>query len=178
MPALIHEDVSLEVFFVACYKEIKKEEGGIFMPWDTNDYPDSMKNMDPLVRKKAIDIANALEEDGYDDDRAIPIAQSQAKDWFDNASEDEKKDFEKERDPSKKDTHESSSNEDLVDNDVEVFYEEDVWKVQTKGAKRPDQTFDKKSDAVDRAEEMAANKDSKVVIYKKDGNKQKEKSPE
>lgn len=30
------------------------------MPWDMNDYPDSMKNLDPLVRKKAIDIAYIL----------------------------------------------------------------------------------------------------------------------
>ena len=56
------------------------------MPWDLNDYPNSMKNMHPLVRKKAIDIANALEEEGYEDDRAIPIAQSQAQEWYDNAS--------------------------------------------------------------------------------------------
>lgn len=44
------------------------------MPWNMNDYPASMKNLDPLIRKKAIDIANALLDDGYPDDRAIPIA--------------------------------------------------------------------------------------------------------
>ncbi len=43
------------------------------MPWNVRDYPASMKNLDPLVRKKAIDIANALLADGYSDDRAIPI---------------------------------------------------------------------------------------------------------
>lgn len=35
------------------------------MPWNVRDYPASMKNLDPLVRKKAIDIANALLADGY-----------------------------------------------------------------------------------------------------------------
>jgi uncharacterized protein YdaT len=30
------------------------------MPWNMTDYPASMKNMDKLTRKKAIDIANAL----------------------------------------------------------------------------------------------------------------------
>ena len=60
------------------------------MPWNMKDYPASMKNLDPLVRKKAIDIANALLNDGYTDDRAIPIATSQAEKWLENASEEEK----------------------------------------------------------------------------------------
>ena len=60
------------------------------MPWNMKDYPASMKNLDPLVRKKAIDIANALLDDGYPDDRAIPIATSQAEKWYDDASAEEK----------------------------------------------------------------------------------------
>lgn len=147
------------------------------MPWNIQDYPDSMKNMKPLVRKKAIDIANALEDEGYDENRLIPIAHSQAQDWFDNASKDEKEAFENDRNPQKQDEHETSSNVDLVDNDVEVFYQEDEWKVQTKGSKRADQTFDKKADAVERAEELALNKESKVIIYKQDGDLQTEKEP-
>lgn len=67
------------------------------MPWNMKDYPASMKNLDPLVRKKAIDIANALLNDGYTDDRAIPIATSQAEKWLENASEEEKKEFRKEK---------------------------------------------------------------------------------
>lgn len=148
------------------------------MPWDTKDYPASMKNMDPLVRKKAIDIANALLQDGYDENRAIPIAQSQAKEWFQDASDEEKRAFEKEKNPTKTDEHDSNSNEELIDNDVEVFFEDEVWKVQTKEAKRPAQRFNKKTDAVKRAEEMAANKESKLIVYKKDGSKQKEQTPD
>lgn len=50
------------------------------MPWSKSNYPDSMKNMEPEVREKAIDIANTLVEDeGYEEGRAIAIAQSQAK---------------------------------------------------------------------------------------------------
>ena len=66
------------------------------MPWNMKDYPASMKNLDPLVRKKAIDIANALLNDGYTDDRAIPIATSQAEKWLENASEEEKKELTRE----------------------------------------------------------------------------------
>ncbi len=147
------------------------------MPWDMNDYPDSMKNMDPLVRKKAIDIANALEDEGYEEGRLIPIAHSQAQEWYDNASDEEKKEFEKADDPQKDDQHEESGNPDLVDNDVQVIYEEDVWKVWTKGAKRPDETFDHKDDAVDHAEKVAANKESKLFIYKQNGDLQTTKKP-
>lgn len=147
------------------------------MPWNMQDYPDSMKNMDPLVRKKAIDIANALEDEGYTEDRLIPIAHSQAQEWYEDASEEEKEDFENEENPKKEDDHETSSNTDLVDNDVEVFYEDDEWKVQTKGSERADETFDKKTDAVERAEEMALNKESQVIIYKQDGEVQSEKEP-
>jgi len=49
------------------------------MPWTLNDYPDSMKNLTNITRKKAIDIANAMTKEGYDDNRAIPIAIEQAK---------------------------------------------------------------------------------------------------
>lgn len=49
------------------------------MPWNMKDFPASMKNLDKLTRKKAIDIANALLDEGYPDSRAIPIAIDQAK---------------------------------------------------------------------------------------------------
>lgn len=49
------------------------------MPWSKDDYPASMKGLDPQVRDKAIEIANSLLEDGYEEGRAIRIAQAQAK---------------------------------------------------------------------------------------------------
>lgn len=54
------------------------------MPWTKKDYPDAMKNLDKKVRDKAIDIANALLEEGYEDGRAIPIAIDKAKEWAKN----------------------------------------------------------------------------------------------
>lgn len=151
------------------------DERMITVPWDMRDYPNSFKNLDPLVRKKAIDIANALLENDYPDDKAIPIAISQAKEWMENTSKEEKDLFEKEKNPTKKDQHDtSSSNPDLLDNDVEVFYENDSWVLQTKDAKKASDTFDKKSDAVERAKEIAENKESSVVRYTKKGEKQDE----
>lgn len=51
------------------------------MPWDEAYYPRSMRNLPPEVRVKAIEIANALLEEGYDEGKAIRIAIAKAKEW-------------------------------------------------------------------------------------------------
>lgn len=51
------------------------------MPWNADDYPASMKNLPPLVRAKAIEIANALLEAGRPEGQAIRIGISRAKEW-------------------------------------------------------------------------------------------------
>lgn len=56
------------------------------MPWNDNHYPSSMLHLTPIVRRKAIEIANALLAEGYDDGRAIRIAIAQAKRWALHAS--------------------------------------------------------------------------------------------
>nr|WP_141191768.1 DUF2188 domain-containing protein [Terrilactibacillus laevilacticus] len=66
------------------------------MPWTMNNYPNSFKNFDTPVRKKAIEIANAMLDEGYEEERAIPIATSQAKKWYRRANDDEVKQYMKE----------------------------------------------------------------------------------
>ncbi|WER50374.1 hypothetical protein CupriaWKF_32850 [Cupriavidus sp. WKF15] len=51
------------------------------MPWSFGNYPSSMKNLPPAVREKAIEIANALLDEGYADGMAIRIAIAQAHRW-------------------------------------------------------------------------------------------------
>jgi uncharacterized protein YdaT len=51
------------------------------MPWDSQHYPRSMANLEDAVREKAIEIANALLSEGYEEGRAIRIAIAQAKRW-------------------------------------------------------------------------------------------------
>lgn len=51
------------------------------MPWKNGDYPESLKNFTAPIRDKAVEIANALLEDGMEEGRAIAIATAQAKDW-------------------------------------------------------------------------------------------------
>jgi len=51
------------------------------MPWSESYFPRSMANLPPLVRAKAIEIANALLEQGCEEGKAIRIAIAQAKRW-------------------------------------------------------------------------------------------------
>ncbi len=51
------------------------------MPWTRADYPRSMAGLPRATRDKAIEIANALLAERYDEGRAIRIAIAQAKRW-------------------------------------------------------------------------------------------------
>ena len=54
------------------------------MPWTKSDYPPSLKNLTAPVRNKAVEIANALLEDGREEGSAIAIATSKAEEWANN----------------------------------------------------------------------------------------------
>ena len=115
------------------------------MPWNMKDFPASMKNLDKLTRKKAIDIANALLD----------------------ASESEKRTFEKEKNPSKTDEHDTNPRAGkLLDSDVIVEYEEEQWIVKSKGAKKASNHFDTKKEAIEKGKQVAQNKESTLFIYK------------
>ncbi|HLR23761.1 MAG TPA: hypothetical protein VK100_08625 [Pseudogracilibacillus sp.] len=49
------------------------------MPWNQQNYPSSFNNLTSDVRKKAIEIANALIQEDYSEERAIAIAISKAR---------------------------------------------------------------------------------------------------
>jgi uncharacterized protein YdaT len=51
------------------------------MPWRVERPPTSMKNLPAPVLAKAVEIANALLEEGYDEGKAIRIAIARAKQW-------------------------------------------------------------------------------------------------
>ena len=117
------------------------------MPWTTTDYPDSMKNLTSTVRKKAIEIANSLVEDGYEEGRAIPIAIEQAKETAESPEV----------------TYHVSPTDD------------GKWKVEKKGAKKPTAVHETKKEAIDHADEIILKKNAEEVIHKKDGSVQKSK---
>lgn len=137
------------------------------MPYTTKDYPSSLKNLEKIERRKAIDIINAMLEEGYDESRAIPVGTEQAQEWYKNASEDEIEELENKNITQHEDDPDSKGPE-LADNDVEVFFEDKEWKVQTKGADKASDTFEYKKDAVARAEEIVENRDADVKVHNKE----------
>jgi len=51
------------------------------MPWTPSRFPPSMSHLPEPVREKAIEIANALLEEGMEEGKAIRIAIAKAKEW-------------------------------------------------------------------------------------------------
>ncbi|WP_077624064.1 DUF2188 domain-containing protein [Sediminibacillus massiliensis] len=145
------------------------------MPWTMNDYPSSMKNFEPVLRKKAIEIANAMVDEGYEEGRAIPIATEQAKEWYENASEKEIKEFEEQGNPAKRSNKKKSyeNRPELLDEGEHVVPHDKGWAVQAKDAKKPTKVYENKSDAVEHAKEIAENKGTEAVIHKRSGDIEK-----
>jgi uncharacterized protein YdaT len=145
------------------------------MPWTLNDYPSSMKNLDDATKKKAIDIANSMTDEGYDEGRAIPIAIEQAKEWRKNASNSEIEEYEKSGKPTERSEKgkKYENNPERLEEAQHVVSHEDGWAVKSSNAKRASNVFDKKQDAIHRAKEIAKNKGTSLKIYKKDGTLQK-----
>ena len=51
------------------------------MPWTMDHPPASMRNLPPKVRRKAVEIANALLAERMDEAKAIRIATAKARAW-------------------------------------------------------------------------------------------------
>ncbi len=54
------------------------------MPWNKNDFPVSYKNQPVKIREKAIEIANAMLEEGVEEGIAIATGLKQAREYFKN----------------------------------------------------------------------------------------------
>ncbi|RVU02405.1 hypothetical protein EOD41_00240 [Mucilaginibacter limnophilus] len=54
------------------------------MPWYNGDYPPSYKNQPVKLRNKAVEIANALLEEGADEGIAIATGLKRAREFFKN----------------------------------------------------------------------------------------------
>ncbi|RNA68475.1 DUF2188 domain-containing protein [Alteribacter keqinensis] len=118
------------------------------MPWTKNDYPDSMKNLDDPIREKAIEIANSLLEDGYEEGRAIPIAIDEAKKVGQKSD---------------------------VTYHVSPVDGNDGWEVKKEGADRAVNRYDRKQDALHRADELIDSQNARIIIHRQDGSVQETK---
>jgi uncharacterized protein YdaT len=54
------------------------------MYWTEYEYPSDMRRLPERIREKAIEIANELQTQGYQEMKAIPIAIAQAREWWRN----------------------------------------------------------------------------------------------
>lgn len=59
----------------------RRPQEDILVTWTVDRYPASMKKLPPVVRAKAIVIANAMLEHGYPEDQSIRIAVARAQAW-------------------------------------------------------------------------------------------------
>lgn len=113
------------------------------MPWSKSDYPDSMKNLDPEVREKAIEIANALLRDDKDEGRAIAIATAQARKAVHG------------------DDHDRPT--------YEVKAREDEWVLKKAGGERAIFVEDTKGDLLEKAKPYVNDHNGILKIYHEDG---------
>lgn len=141
------------------------------MSWTMNDYPSSMKNLNDATRKKAIDIANSMVDEGYDEGRAIPIATEQAKEWAQNASKDERDKYKESGRPTERSEEgkKYDDNPERLDEGEHVISHEDGWAVWSSDAERASNVFENKDDAVKRAREIAQNKGTYLIVHRQDG---------
>lgn len=122
------------------------------MPWTSRDYPDTFKNLTPDVREKAIDIANEL-LDQYNEGRSIRIAMAQAKEWASNRDMQIWADGAPER----------------QGHDVHVVPHDQQWAVKSEHAETADKVVDTKDAALDRARDLAGERQANVVIHDHQG---------
>ncbi|MEJ8304523.1 DUF2188 domain-containing protein [Saccharibacillus sacchari] len=137
------------------------------MPWDKNDYPQSMKNLDERVRNKAVEIANALLRDGYEEGRAIAIATSQAEEWDENHPEpggSRNKDHSGGHGDERKSKSGSSDSSAL-----HVVSHGERWAVKAEGQDQPLSEHERKEDAVRSARKEADGRDAHVYVHNRDG---------
>lgn len=54
------------------------------MPWTSKDYPPSYKNQPAKIRNKAVEIANAMLEEGVEEGIAIATGLKNAREFYDD----------------------------------------------------------------------------------------------
>jgi uncharacterized protein YdaT len=124
------------------------------MPWTRQDYPVSMKNLDQRVRGKAVEIANALLEDGSEEGRAIAIATAKAKEWIKVHPLHEKM-----ADPFDSDDRQN----------IHVVPKGERWIVKEVGENKALLNANTKAEAVERAKQWASDANRSAIIHRKDG---------
>lgn len=104
-----------------------------------------MKNLSGSTRAKAIEIANALLEEGYEEGRAISIAIAKAKEYTDSMN---------------------NSTNDLT---YHLVPHDGEWAIKKQNASRVTEVFQTKNEAIAKANNLVRKNNAKLVIHKQDG---------
>ncbi|CDQ41016.1 MULTISPECIES: DUF2188 domain-containing protein [Virgibacillus] len=141
------------------------------MPWTRTDYPSSMKNLEAITKKKAIDIANSMLDEGYEESRAIPIAIEQAKQWRKQASTEEINQYKNNGKPTKRSSEgkQYENNPERLEEGEHVVAHEGGWAVRSSNGKKPSNVFQDKHGAIQRARKIAKNKGTYLIVHRQDG---------
>lgn len=112
------------------------------------------------------------------EDKAIPIATSQSKEWYDNASQSEINGYDKDGKPTKRSEKgkKYENNPERLEEGEHVVTHTDGWAVKSSDVKHPSDVFDNKDGSIKRAREIAKNKGTKLTVYKQDGSVQDKES--
>lgn len=138
------------------------------MPWKKNDYPVSMKNLEPRVRNKAVEIANALLEDGYEEGRAIAIATAKAEEW-DETHPLHTQNHEAQEVSSTQGHRQSAPHNEDSRHNLHVVPDGDGWAVKEEGIHDVRLSTDTKAVTVEKAKKWASDTNTSAIIHRKDG---------
>ncbi|MBB6022916.1 uncharacterized protein YdaT [Paenibacillus sp. JGP012] len=154
------------------------------MPWNKQDYPVSMKNLKPRIRHKAIEIANALLDDGYEEGRAIAIATAKAEEWDENHPDHKASGSDSSSHKSSSDKHKQSPSSESYSRDrrhsepvssskshhnIHVVPTESCWAIKQEGTSDYHSTYDTKAEAVNAARELSSKQHIRAIIHNQDG---------
>ncbi|KPL59019.1 DUF2188 domain-containing protein [Rossellomorea vietnamensis] len=113
------------------------------MSWTRNDYPDSLKNLPADVRNKAIEIANALLDEGYEEGRAIAIATDRA--------------------------HQSEEGDISDKTEYHITSHDDGWQLKKADGKRAILVENTKDKLLSKAKDYVTDHSGTLVVHKEDG---------
>lgn len=110
------------------------------MVWTTRNYPRSMKLLSLRVRRKAVEIGNALLAEGYNMKYATSIAMSMAREWSEHLPT-------------------------VRERNIHVVPHHDGWAVRRVYSSRPDLIFSNKACALSYAVELAKPEGVYVIAH-------------
>ncbi|BCB05451.1 DUF2188 domain-containing protein [Bacillus sp. KH172YL63] len=113
------------------------------MSWTKSDYPASLKNLPADVRNKAIEIANALLDEGYEEGRAIAIATDRAHQSEEGSADDK--------------------------TEYHLSPHDDGWQLKKADGQRAIMVEETKGKLLDKAKNYVTDHGGTLVVHKQDG---------